>query len=133
MHQDGWSALAEARFARNKVHNSSASLATPNRTQSIYLLQAGYAMGCCGKTVIEPAVRVTRIDLDGDTPESLSYGKVDYGNSGMQYELGANWYLKGNNHKVSLDFIHWQAEAGTGPDVQAARANIIRVQHQLYF
>ncbi len=134
VHQDGWSALAEARFAKNTVHNSSAApFATPNRTQSIYLLQVGYAMACCGKTVIEPAARVTRIDLDGDNPESASYGGSDYGTSGMQYEMGANWYLKGNNHKLSLDFIHWQAEAGTGPDVQAARANIVRLQHQLFF
>lgn len=139
-HMDSISAMFEVRGANVRTTNKTTTGDTQkkNQTQVVWLAQAGYAMRSdflAEGTFLEPVVRYTHIDLQktvdsgSNDREVPSFGNKDYGNSGNQFELGANWYISGSNqkNKLGICWLHWKAEAGNG------KADIVRLQHQINF
>ncbi len=131
VHLDGLSALAEYRLQTVDVEG------TGETDSSVLRVQAGYGFTLANGTVIEPAARVQLIDLDTDNDDEpaefngtnltvASYAR-DFGGSGTEIDLGANWYVSGNKNKVSALVTLWDAEDGDG------EATIFRVQHQIVF
>jgi hypothetical protein len=123
-HQDGLTALAEWRCAKDESQVDIGS--DGEKDKRIWLVQAGYALPMAD-SVVEPAFRFSRINLDDDSKESKPFGSGDYGASGYQTELGVNWYLAKANNKLSIQLIHWRAEEGE------AKADVLRTMWQLYF
>ncbi len=139
-HMDSISAMFEVRGANARTTNKSIAgdVQKSGKTQVVWLAQAGYAMRSdflAEGTFLEPVVRYTHIDLQNSVDsgnndlEVPSFGNKDYGNSGNQFELGANWYISGSNqkNKLGICWLHWKAEAGNG------KADIVRLQHQINF
>ncbi len=133
VHLDALTVVAEARMAKEVTHAATESVIG----RRIYLIQAAYALPA-GDKIIEPAVRLTRIDLNDAATEGGNYGTgtpaAEYGASGYQIELGATYYLNKNNHKVAFGFQHWKSEGGaTAGGVTNAKADIVRVQWAFAF
>ena len=83
-----------------------------------------YAFARSSGHVVEPAVRVERIDLDSDRDEAgVLTGEGS--NSGLFVDVGLNYYISGNNNKLQLSLSSFQPEAGSGD------ALVLRLQHQL--
>jgi hypothetical protein len=124
VHLDGLSALVE--FRRAVAENTGTGAETKRQ---IILAQAGYAFVLENKTAIEPAVRVSQIDLNTDNDnETAPYtAAAEYGASGTQYEAGVNWYLNGNGHKLQALYQRWEAEEGE------AEADVVRAQWAMSF
>ncbi len=124
-HIDALTALAEFRA---QEQNGNATGTSAAKDSVIYLLQAGYALPW-NDTVVEPALRVSYIDLNkNDNNETGAFGAADYGTSGTQLELGVNWYLNKHNNKLQAAWTNWDGEAAG-----KAKADIVRVQWQLAF
>ncbi len=128
---NGLTAMAEYR-----TQTMDPDSAVPDRDSSVIRLQAGYAFALAGGTAIEPGVRFQIIDLDGDNDDETTVydtslvganSAKDFGSSGNQIDVGVNWYLSKQNHKLSAALTVWSAEDGDGD------ANIFRIQHQLVF
>ncbi len=120
-HVDALTALAEF---RSQEQNGNVA----HKDAVIYLIQAGYALPW-NDTVVEPAMRISYIDLNkNDNNETAAFGAADYGASGVQVELGANWYLNKHNNKLQVAYTNWDGEAAG-----KAKADIVRVQWQLAF
>ncbi len=120
-HFDKVTALAEFR-AQDQSGNAA------HKDAVVYLIQAGYALPW-NDTVLEPAARISYIDLDkNDNNETAAFGAADYGASGTQLELGVNWYLNKHNNKIQAAWTNWDGEAAG-----KAKADIVRVQWQLAF
>jgi hypothetical protein len=125
VHLDGLSALVEYRAQTVDVE------AGAETDSTVLRVQAGYGFTLGNGTVIEPAARVQLIDMntDNDDEQSNFDGATarDFGGSGTEIDLGANWYISGNKNKVSALVTLWDAEDGDG------EATIFRVQHQIVF
>ncbi len=131
VHLDGLSALVEYRAQTVDVE------AGAETDSTVLRVQAGYGFTLGNGTVIEPAARFQLIDLNTDDDEEpaefsdATFGTPsfarDFGGSGTEIDLGANWYISGNKNKVSALVTLWDAEDGEG------EATIIRVQHQIVF
>lgn len=119
---DGLVALAEYRAQKQE--------SSANEVKSaVWRLQAGYAFVLSNGTALEPAIRYQAIDLDTDNDnETGVFGGSDFASaSGNEIDVGVNWYLAKNNHKLSALLTKWDAEEGDGD------ATIFRVQHQIIF
>jgi hypothetical protein len=134
VHVDGLSALAEARWQKDKYTVDSGTAAahsqlSGNQKGFIWLAQAGYAIKVNGGTqALELALRYTSIDKNTEFDhETAGYGAGDFGVSGQQEEAGLNWYFAGHNSKMGLMYTHWTAEQGN------AHENIVRLTEQLTF
>lgn len=139
IHLDGLTAVADFRYQRTSLStDAGADLAGIHSTTMT--IQAGYAFetGIALVPVIEPAIRFAKIDNNVDNEnEGASFGGAtgnnDYGASGRQFEIGLNGYFNGHKNKLSLDYIRWTGEAGPAATNDDPNANILRVQHQLWF
>jgi hypothetical protein len=134
-HFDEFSCLAELRFQRAK-QSSFTGLPDATLNQRVFLAQAGWAVAVDKGIALEPAVRLQLIDLDtNNDSEAVAYNggphnpglDSEWGDSGRQIDVGLNLYLHRHTNKLQLSFSHWEAESGDG------RADIIRLQHQLFF
>jgi hypothetical protein len=139
LHVDNLSALIQYRWQKstNVVETTPAAGSALNDGKvlgSIFIIQAGYAFAY-SSTIVEPVFRYTLQDLDMNTRESGTFGIAEYGNSGTQYEIGANWYLNGAgvySNKISLLYTRWLAEDFAAAGGKAS-ANIVRAQYQWLF
>ncbi len=126
VHWDKLSAVAELRLAKAE-RNSSIPATVAETDRIIYLVQAAYALNA-GDKIVEPAFRLTRIDLNDDNGnENTNYGTAEYGTSGYQSEIGATLYLNKNANKVAMALQHWIGEGGS------AKADIVRAQWSFAF
>ncbi len=132
VHHNELTALVEYRLTQLATTNN--AVADTNVGSKAIIIQAGWAKELSNGTVIEPAFRWSRIDLDRDSIETSNYGSNDYGNSGFQTELGVNWYLNKHAHKIQFAYQNWRGEDSASATVEnPARANILRAQWQLNF
>jgi Phosphate-selective porin O and P len=138
IHLDALTAVADIRLQNTaRTPDAGASLADVN--SRTWCIQAGYAMpsGISLVPVIEPAVRYAVIDRDTDNDGSAidgtTYGAADYGNSGRQIEIGLNAYFNGHKNKLAVEYVRWTGEESGTANTQAPTANILRIQHQLWF
>ena len=126
VHWDKLTAVAELRLAKAET-NSAIPANTTETDRTIYLVQAAYALNA-GDKIVEPAFRLTRIDLNDDNGnENTDYGTAEYGTSGYQSEIGATLYLNKNANKIAMGLQHWIGEGGT------AKADIVRAQWSFAF
>ena len=148
LHLDGLSALVYHRTVL-RTATADGGVADPAdtafaRRQYAMGIQGGYAfpfMGC----MLEPAARYEKIDnnadVDGDgtgalTTGAKNFGTAEFGTSGRQIELGLNLYFNGHKNKIGVELIHWTGEdtvSAAGARSDGPTANILRVQHQLWF
>ncbi len=124
VHVDGLTILADATWRQQDGTAESQGL--------ILGLQAGWCRPFLDGMWIEPAIRVTMIDLDTGTDEAPAYTDAGgpgapYGSSGWQGDAGVTWYVAGHSQKVQLAYTRWQAEAESG------RADILRLQYGINF
>ncbi len=137
-HWNGLTTIAEFR-AQKRSDESFVGAPTAELKSRIWDIQAGYAMPFAG-TVIEPAVRFSKIDNNTDATETVNFGgdttgaigagtkDPDHGASGKEFEAGVNFYPNGNNKsKFQLAVTRWSAESGD------ASATIVRLQQQFCF
>lgn len=90
-------------------------------------VQAGYALPRENGHIIEPALRFAAFDMGHSLAPDISDAAFESVDSGIQGEIGCNYYLNGHNHKIHIGVTHWQANRGD------AEKTILRVQHQLLF
>lgn len=90
-------------------------------------LQAGYAMPRDNGHIIEPALRFAAFDMGHSLAPDMSDAAFESVDSGVQGEIGCNYYLNGHNHKIHIGVSHWQANRGD------AEKTVLRIQHQLLF
>jgi hypothetical protein len=138
-HWNALSALIEGRWLTRSFENDDAS-DTDDVKQRTYAVQVGYAFPLTS-VVVEPCIRYQLIDFNSEEDnEAVNYAVAadastatsaqsnrDYGNSGDQVDVGVNCYLNGHANKISLVYTTWKAEDGD------AKANIVRIQHQINF
>lgn len=110
-----------------EIHQYTEEGAGDDREQLIVSAQVGWYMERIGETIVEPAVRVSMIDLDDDGMADTYSLSSENGGSGTQFDLGVNFYFDGHNNKLQLAYTNWTADEGN------ADANVIRLQHQLNF
>lgn len=138
LHLDGLTAVADFRMQKT-TRTPDAGAALADVTSRTWCVQAGYAMasGITLVPVLEPAVRYAVINKDVDNDASAidgaTYGAADYGNSGRQIEIGLNAYFNGHKNKLAVEYVRWTGEEPSTANTQAPTANILRVQHQLWF
>jgi hypothetical protein len=134
-HFDQLSCLAELRFQHDRTSSFTAA-PSGSRDARIFLAQFGYAMLIGRGVALEPAIRLELIDLDtANSSEAVPYDggphvpgpDSDWGDSGRQIDIGLNLYLARHSNKLQFSYSHWDAESGSGG------ADIIRLQHQVYF
>jgi len=135
-HLDGLSVLLEARYLNlDQASNGGGAGPSSENHQRVLIVQAGYATQL-GQMVFEECGRWSEITFDapaGSPPPNYNGGTYnpqpdsDWGDSGKQYDLGINLYLKGHANKLQLAYSRWTASSG------AARAGIWRLQQQLFF
>ena len=135
-HVDGLSVLLEARYLNvDQDSNGGGAGASTENHQRVLLVEAGYATAF-GAMVLEECGRwsETNFDAPAGSPAPNYNGGTsnplpdsDWGDSGRQYDLGINLYLKGHANKLQVAYSRWTASSG------AARAGIWRVQQQLFF
>lgn len=134
-HLDGLSVLAEYRNTVTTANPDNATDRSKVRAM-VALIQAGYAfpLGSTGCN-IEPAIRAERIDNNADETGATNWGGDEFGASGRQFEIGVNVYFgAGHKNKLGIEYIRWVGEdVATTTDSDPATANILRVQHQLWF
>lgn len=127
LHLDRWSACLDLVYR----HQEQGSQATAD--QYLISLQAGYAIPLASGRILEPAVRLARVDLDtADGSERTAYVKEGLDpatgqGSGWHADVGLNWYLVKHTHKIQFDLEVYRPEAGDGD------AFIARIQHQIQF
>ncbi|MDW8373621.1 MAG: porin [Planctomycetota bacterium] len=136
-HWDGLTGLLEWRQAIQNIDNRTG--ADARRVSTCYLIQAGYALPF-GDQFLEPALRLTKLNLDGGAGEFAPYGSSEYGASGRSFDLGVNYYIHGHNNKLQLAWQHWSAEKTVRVQVAPNKfenkrpdADIVRLQWQLNF
>ncbi|MCX8039206.1 MAG: OprO/OprP family phosphate-selective porin [Planctomycetota bacterium] len=136
-HWDGLTGLLEWRQAIRNTDNRTG--ADARRVSTCYLIQAGYALPF-GDQFLEPALRLTKLNLDGGAGEFAPYGSSEYGASGRSFDLGVNYYIHGHNNKLQLAWQHWSAEKPVRVPVAPNKfenkrpdADIVRLQWQLNF
>ncbi len=133
LHLDEFTAVADIRMQRTAFAADAGTDPDTVSAQTI-TLQAGYAFTIASALVpvLEPALRYSKIDNNtSESNEGALYGGSDYGASGRQIELGLNAYFNGHKNKLAVEFIHWTGEEASGAGEPTA--NILRVQHQLWF
>ena len=127
-HHHEISALFEYRVQTTETEPDGGSSTDVNRM--VWRAQFGYAFPVEGLTgTLEPCIRVQGINLERGAGGGV-FGGRDYAqNSGMQYDLGLNWYLDGHKNKLGLMITSWSS----GDEDNEADALIIRLQHQFNF
>jgi len=106
--------------------------ATANAQPSAYWIQPAYRVGAW-----EAVVRYSYVDSDGrgvnisdGTRSSPSGGTMD---KMSEWFIGGNWYIKGNDVKLQLGYIHSESKDTVTGGSASAKADGVRSQMQVNF
>ncbi|MHC5067159.1 MAG: porin [Planctomycetota bacterium] len=122
MHADAWSAAAGCAV---RLADDDAQIVPADATQVIADVQVGYALPQADGTVLEPALRLSWVDLDDDGAADVY--SSEGGAAGVYGDAGCNYYLDGHRNKLMASVTAFSPEDGDGD------ALILRLQHQLDF
>jgi hypothetical protein len=133
-HFNGLSVLADLRMRTTEVENSNNTSVDDVKGQ-VWTVQAGYAFPLEAGFAIEPAFRLSEVDLNKDVdtegPVPFNQGEYRAGQSGTEFTIGVNAYWNGHANKTQLAYTSWQGEEPVSGD--KADAKVITLQHQVTF
>ena len=133
-HFNGLSVLADLRMRTTEVENSNNTSVDDVKGQ-VWTVQAGYAIPLEMGFAVEPAIRISEVDLnkdvDNEGPNPFNQGEYRAGQSGTEFTIGVNAYWNGHANKTQLAYTSWQGEEPDSGD--KADAKIITLQHQVTF
>ncbi len=135
VHFDGLTALADLRMRTTKVENQTGASPADVKGQ-VYTVQAGYAFPFEQGFAIEPALRISKIDLnkdvDGDNSGTIDQGEYRTNRSGNELTFGVNAYWNGHANKTQLSYTSFTGEEGNA-GTEKMKAHIITLQQQVTF
>ena len=135
-HFNGLSALADLRMRTTKDEVSTGTTPDDIKAQ-VWTVQAGYAIPMEMGFALEPAVRISKIDLNKDDNETTAQrgvfdqGEFRAGQSGTEFTIGVNAYWNGHANKTQLAYTSFQGEEPASGD--KSKAKIITLQQQVTF